>query len=62
MDLSYREIASNLNISVGTAFNVFNLFQRTGEVSAKAYEKHYEIRKLDEYHEGYVLLVHPQCT
>ena len=35
MGLSYREIADRLCISVGTAYNTFQLFQRTGSVEAK---------------------------
>lgn len=55
MDLPFRTIAKNLNISVGTAFNVFSIFKSTGEVSAKVPRKREEIRKLDEHHEGYII-------
>ena len=33
MDLPYWKIARNLNISVGTAYNVFKAFESSGEVS-----------------------------
>jgi transposase len=35
MELSYRDIAERLCIAVGTAYNTFQLFQRTGSVDAK---------------------------
>ena len=35
MDLTYRDIAERLSISVGTAYNIFQIFQRTGSVDAK---------------------------
>ena len=55
MDLPFRTIATNLNISVGTAFNIFEIFKNTGEVSAKAPRKREELRKLDSHHEGYII-------
>lgn len=33
MELTYREIAKNLNVSVGTAYNVYKRFVETGEVT-----------------------------
>ena len=35
MELSYRKIATNLNISLGTAHNIFLLFYDTGDVTPK---------------------------
>ena len=32
MELSFRQVSSNLNISVGTAYNIFKLFENTGNV------------------------------
>ena len=55
MDLPFRAIAKNLNISVGTAFNVFRTFQDPGEVGAKIPGKRVGLRKLDEHHEGYII-------
>ena len=34
-ELSYRKIATNLNISLGTAHNFFRLFYDTGDVTPK---------------------------
>ena len=35
MELSYRDVANRFYITVGTAYNTFQLFQRTGSVDAK---------------------------
>lgn len=35
MELSFREIASNLCLSLGTVYNHFKLFDLTGEVKPK---------------------------
>ena len=35
MEQSFREIARSLNVSVGTAFNVFKIFKETGDVEPK---------------------------
>ena len=35
MEQSFREIARSLNVSVGTAFNVFKIFKDTGDVEPK---------------------------
>lgn len=53
MDLSFRAIARNLNISVGTVHNIFTRFKDTCEVSSQAHRKHE--RKLDEHHESYIV-------
>ena len=47
MDLS---IACRLNISVGTAYNIFKLFELTGSVEAKSARKRPELCKLDDHH------------
>ena len=39
MDLTYRQIARNLSISIGTVHNVLKLFEETGEVSPKKPER-----------------------
>ena len=49
-DLGYQQIARNLNISVGTACNIFKLFEATGEVEPKKRSR-YE-HKLDSHHES----------
>ena len=33
MELSFRQVSRNLNISNGTAYNIFRLFERSGSVS-----------------------------
>ena len=35
LDLKFQKIAQKLNISVGTAHNIFKLFQATGKVDHK---------------------------
>ena len=55
MDKPFKDIANSLNISVGTVYNVYRLFQETGEVSPKTPYTRYDIRKLDYYHENYIL-------
>ena len=58
MDKPFKDIANSLNISVGTVYNVYRLFQETGEVSPKTPYKRYDIRKLDYYHENYILCLY----
>ena len=48
MGLSFRTIASNLNVSVGTVSNIISLFERTGEVTPKLPGPRPDLRKLDE--------------
>ena len=55
MDLSFRSIACRLNISVGTAYNIFKLFELTGSVEAKSARKRPELCKLDDHHILYVI-------
>ena len=50
-ELSFREIARNLNISLGTAHNIWERFVQTGEVDANKQPLREDLRKLDEYHE-----------
>ena len=49
--LSFREIARNLNISVGTAHNIWDVFVQTGDVAAKKQPIRENLRKLDDHHE-----------
>lgn len=53
MDLKYEDIARNLNISLGTAYNIFKLFEATGEVDHKQPRR--RERKLDNHHELYII-------
>ena len=51
--LKFREIAGNLNVSLGTVDNTFKLFQSTGEVCTKKHRKC--DRKLDNYHKMFII-------
>ena len=53
LDCGFKKIASNLNISVGTAYNIFKLFETTGEVDHKSQPK--REHKLDSHHEIYII-------
>ena len=54
MELTYRRIAQNLSVSVGTVHNVLKLFEQTAEVSAKIPERD-GTRKIDD--SGELLIV-----
>ena len=54
LGLNYLQIATNLDISLGTAYNIVRLFKATGEVHPKVVSKRRE-RSLDSYHEMYVI-------
>lgn len=51
MELSYRRIASNLNISVGTAYNVYRLFYDSGDVTPQKQPERRAIRSLSHLDE-----------
>lgn len=53
LDLTFERIAQNLCVSVGTVYNVFKLFQATGEVDPQKPPK--RERKLDGYHSLYII-------
>ena len=55
MGLGYRQIAHHLNISVGTVYNTYKLFEPTGSVEAKKARKRPELCKLDDRHQLYVI-------
>ena len=48
LEMTYREIAKNLNVSVGSAHNVFKRFKETGEVEPTKPNRE-QTRVLDEY-------------
>lgn len=54
-DLSFRCIASQLKIGVGTAYKLFKKFEDTGDVKPKTYPSKQEWRKLDDMHELYII-------
>lgn len=55
MGFSYRTIASHLNISVGTAYNIYELFEQTGCVDPKKQRKRPECCKIDNHHRLYII-------
>ena len=55
MGLSYWDIAQRLCISVGTAYNIFQIFEVTGRVDAKHPSKRPDLCKLDDHHQLYVI-------
>ena len=52
---SFREIASRLMISVGTAHRIYKRFETTGDVLPLQRSARHSCRKLDELHELYVI-------
>ena len=59
--LTFQNIAQNLSISTATASNIFKLFQATGEVDPKRPPRRDDLRKLDEYHELYIIGLIFEC-
>ena len=52
---NYREIATNMSVSVGTVSNIMKLFETTGCVDPKVQPSREDLRKLDDCHELYIL-------
>lgn len=57
MELSYRHISERLCISVETAYNTLQLFQRTGSVDAKPPSMRPDLCKLDDCHQLYIISI-----
>ena len=55
MDLPYWKIARNLNISVGTTYNVFKAFESSGEVSCNPPQDRRDSRSLTSSEEMFVV-------
>lgn len=55
MGLSFRAIAQRLNIAVGTAYNIYKLFQQTGSVEAMKVRSRPDKCKLDHHHHLYIV-------
>ena len=55
MGLSFRSIARNLNVSVGTVSNIISLFERTGEGKPKPPGPRPDLRKLDDRDEHSII-------
>ncbi len=53
--MSFRDIARRLQIGVGTAFRLYKRFVATGELSPPQRACRPNARKLDEYHELYIM-------
>lgn len=57
MGLSFREIASRLQIGVGTAHRIYTKFVDTGEVSPAPRRPRPDSRKLDDLHELFIIAI-----
>ena len=55
MELSFRQISANLNISSGTVHNVLKLFEETGDVAAQGQKERPDIRKLTSSEELFIV-------
>ena len=55
MGLTYKEIAYRLQIAVGTAHRLFQMYESTGDVAPLKRAERYELRKLDNLHEIYII-------
>ena len=55
MGASFRSIAVRLQIGVGTAHRLYRRFEETGEVSSLKPGRRPDIRKLDDFHEIYIM-------
>ena len=54
-ECSYKDIAKRLQIGVGTAHRIFKRFESTGDVAPLARGRRPDKRKLDDYHELYII-------
>ena len=55
MNLSYQQIATNLNIAASTAHRTYSLFVQTGNVDPAPHSRREEQHKLDERSELYIV-------
>ena len=55
MGLSFRDIATRLQIGLGTARRIYKKFEETGEVAPIKAGPRPNLHKLDEIHELYIL-------
>lgn len=55
--MSFREIASRLQIGVGTAHRIYTRFVDTGEVSPAPRRPRPDSRKLDDLHELFIIAI-----
>ena len=54
-NLHYRDISSNLGVSLGTVSNIMRIFFNTGTVDPKDPPSRAELRVLDDHHKLYIL-------
>ena len=54
MELTFREISKNLNVSIGTAYNIFKLFENTGSISPTKPDRE-DTRILTEHEELFIV-------
>ena len=55
MGLSFQDIATRLQIGLGTAHRIYKKFEETGEVAPVKAGPRPNLHKLDEIHELYIL-------
>ena len=55
LELTFKQIATRLNIAVSTAKNIYSLFEITGDVESKLIGPRRELRKLDDHMELLIL-------
>ena len=55
MGLSFRDIATRLQIGLGTAHRLYTKFEETGEVAPIKPGPRSDLHKLDDYHELYII-------
>ena len=55
MGLSFRDIATRLQIGLGTAHRLYTKFEETGEVAPIEQGPRSDVRKLDHLHELYII-------
>ena len=55
--MSFRDIAEQLHIGLGTAYRMYSRFVRTGEFEPRQRREMPDSRKLDEYHELFIIVL-----
>ena len=55
LELTFKQIATRLNIAVSTAKSIYSLFEITGDVEPKFSGSRRELRKLDDHMELFIL-------
>ena len=55
MELSYRRTAANLNVALGTVYNINRLFKKTGDVLPNKIPRRNELRLLRHSDELFII-------